>query len=83
MAFTLRLEEKHEEILVELCSSLSLSTKNKTVLYLVENFIPTANERDKYFQELNKVKRELKELKLLLRNKREAEEKLNNILQAE
>jgi len=83
MAFTLRLEERHEKILSELCSSLSLSTKNKTVLYLVENFIPTSDERDRYFQELNKVKRELKELKLLLRNKREVEEKLNNILQAE
>lgn len=81
MAFTLRLDEKHEQILEELGSSLGLNAKNKIVLYLVENFVQVRNERDNYFQEMNKTKRELNEIKALLLDKRKVEEKLNNILQ--
>lgn len=73
MAFTLRLDEKHEQILEALGSSLGLNAKNKIVLYLVENFIQVRSERDKYFQEMNKAKRELNELKALLLDKREIE----------
>lgn len=81
MAFTLRLDEKHEQILEALGSSLGLNAKNKIVLYLVENFVQVRSERDNYFQEMNKAKRELNELKALLLDKRKVEEKLNDILQ--
>jgi len=72
MAFTLRLDEKHESVLDELCTDLNMSAKTKAIIWLIENYPKTKKERDHYFRVMNSQAADLVAVRKAIRQQHEA-----------
>ncbi len=80
MAFTCRPEEHHEEILERLCKKLNNAPKSKALLWLIENIEEIEEDKKKYYEIMIKQEGQLKAIKNVIRQKKEAEEVLLNLV---
>ncbi len=76
MAFTFRPKEKHDQILDKLCKKLKIKTKQKALLWIIENIGQITEDRDKYFQQMNRMEKETAYLRNAIKGKIEADQKL-------
>ena len=81
MAFTLRTDEHHENILDRLCYKLGIKAKNKAVLMVLENYEKVVKERDDLYKKSIKLERELLTLKQAVRSKFEIDKKISELIQ--
>lgn len=78
MAFPFRGEEKHNQILEDLCAKHGFKTKSKVLLWVVENFDQIVIDRDTYKQRTHQLENEVTALKRAIENKFAAD---NTLLQ--
>lgn len=76
MAFTCRPEEQHEKALQQICKKFGISTKQKALFYVLEQFEPIEQERDELRRRVSELELELSNLKQAVRRKIEADQDL-------
>lgn len=76
MAFLFRGNENHDHLLEILGDRINIKTKNKVLVWIVENIAHIMKERDDYFQKVNRLEKELSEIKSAIKSKLEADQRL-------
>lgn len=80
MAFLFRGKDKHLKILDNVAKENGISTKHKVLLFIVEQYEKVVAERDEYYQQMNKQRRELKALKAAIKATYDSERTLKELV---